>query len=255
MSRRIKTICLAVIIFFSSISFIQAAELKLDIALYDYEPFFFKTSGGEIRGLCFEFMKLIEQNSNVRFNYSSQFIPLKRIAFLSITGKYDTVFCVTKSKVFSKLANYADTPLMTYEYVAAVRADDSVSISSIDDILALGEKGRILAQSGASVVGELSDIEGLIIEDSARTMETNFKKLERKRGRFFISSTIQLQWALKKKEYREKFKVLPFSFKTVDSYVVFSKFADDEKLAAVNKVLIKLTQTGQLKKTVKKYIK
>ncbi len=255
-NKMISIVFLSVISVFSVAYTLAAGDIKLDTALYYNPPFLMKTGDGKVGGICVDIMKRVADVPNIDINYKTDFLPNKRLMFWAIAGRYDFVACIgqLESKAVQRVAIYSKTQLFNYDYVAVARKGDNVSISSLDDVRALGKDGMLLIPSNLSIVERLKKEGGFIIDDGVGPIEKNLKKLLHNRGRFVVASSIQIKWALKRKEFQGKFRQLPFIFKRIPAYFVYSKMAsDEEERQAMEKALATLSNTGEIKRIVHRY--
>jgi polar amino acid transport system substrate-binding protein len=229
---------------------LNAQALKTE--LQNTAPKFIKNADGSFSGLILDLMQLIEKNSTITFTYPNQFVPGERIEYNLSNGATDIGFGLMRTPAREKIMTFGAT-LYNVDYMLVARANDPVTINSIDDVKALGSEGTVLAVLGGSSAKTLTDL-GLKVDDTGPDMQTNLVKLLNNRGRFFYYHNLGLVWEMNT-TYKGKFKLLPPVIQSVDQWVVFSKNVPSGTSKIVLDTIAKLKASGEWDKVTNKYLK
>ncbi len=226
--------------------------LKTDFQ--DTQPKFFQNADGSFGGLCFELMELIEKNSNFRFEYSSQFIPSKRIFLRLQEGTTDVHVGFAKTAEREKEIIFSE-PLYQLKTILISSIKDEVFINEISDIKKLGDKGVVLSLYGVATSDFLRKTNGLIVDDGADTVEANIKKLLYGRGQFFAYHDLGIYYEINKPQYKGKFKVQPIILEKYQHYIVFSQKTPRSYISELANIVKKLKASGEWREITDKYFK
>ena len=142
---------------------------------------------GRPTGYCADLLDALgKKNAALRFSFAAQAVPQKRMEAELQEGRIDLVCGLTRTPERTTHFHFVEYPIYAMDYVLFVRADDSVSPRSWDEVRALGTAGVILLNYDSSAVGRLQRLGGLQLDTTGRTIEHNFRKLLSGRGRFFF---------------------------------------------------------------------
>lgn len=209
----------------------------------------------KIGGLCVDIMRAIEGlDKNIKFIGDQNYLPFKRMQTRLENGELDVFFGFVKNESRAEKFIFIDPPLYSVKHVVAIRKNDDVNINSFEDIRKLGEKGTILTIFGTSTHRYLLKQEGLIVDQGGKTIPANLNKLLARRGRFVYYHNLGLIDSINRTNLGKKIKILPASFQEYQQYVAFSKKVSSEKVKKVQSALEKLSQSGELKKILQKYM-
>jgi len=225
----------------------------------DIPPKFLINSDGSFSGLSYDLMKMIERNSDIRFSYSADVIPLSRVTFDISKGAIDVQVGIQKTPEREKLMIFGE-PLYKVKTVAVVRADDDFSCRTLADIAALGpDDGRILTVWGTGIAQILKSMPGLSVEDGARTPDAAIKKLIAGRGRVLIYHNLTINYLMKNPAFAGKIKIVPLDFRGTGlndtwQYIAFSKTVSPDLIRKINRVIVEARTRGELDRISRQYL-
>lgn len=227
-----------------------ATELKTEFR--DVQPEFIKVNNGLFTGICVELMNLIQKDTGIKFKYSKDFIPTKRIQSDLEKGIIDVHFGLRKTEDREKKYLFGES-LYSVGYRVVVRKSDSIEIETLEDIKKLGAKGIVLSNFGTGTTDYLENQVKLTVDDGGKTTEANLIKLESNRGRFFIYYNLGLFYELQKSKLKNKIRILPKTFDSYEHYVVFYKKTSPEIIEKINNSIKKLKKTNEWKNIIDEY--
>jgi polar amino acid transport system substrate-binding protein len=236
----------------------SASAVELKTAAQETSPKFVKT-GNTMGGIAVDVMRALEKlDPTIRFVGEQTILPMKRREYglteeaANSDSRLDCFFGLAKDAERAKKFTYSKVPIYSIKNVMAVRADDSVKVSSFDDIKKLKDN-VILANNGYAQAKELKAVGGLNIDDGGATHEDNFAKLVQGRGRFFFSADITMRYTLKSLPARDNVKILPAVFSEMGQYLVYSHSVPKEISDRIDANLQKLIDSGEIAKILAKY--
>lgn len=249
-----KKMKLTLTILLMSLLPLPAYAIDLKTAAQESAPKYERGADGKMEGLCIDIMKAIEKTDpQIKFNGQEKFLPFKRLQVELEKNNLDVFFGFKDSKKRLEKYNFLQAPLYQINYVVAVKADDDINISSLDDILALGDKGKILTVSSTGASKFLAKKTGLMIDDNAKSTKAMLKKLIAGQGRFAFYHDLGLHSIIKSENSEDKVKILPVTFLTYYHYIAFSKSVAPEAISQVESALNKVKDSGELTKIHAKY--
>jgi ABC-type amino acid transport substrate-binding protein len=142
----------------------------------------------EISGMNIEIINaFVRKAPEFQFKYKPG-LPAPRLFYYLEKNIIQVVFGVAKNAEREKLYQYADIPLYPVKFSIIIRADDTDvrHISSLEDIRHSG--GTVLGFSGSTAIKlfeKKTEHLGIPIE-VAPSIEQNFNKLLKGRGRYFV---------------------------------------------------------------------
>jgi glutamate/aspartate transport system substrate-binding protein len=251
-------IWISLMLFIGFASVTSAKVIELRTSLQDSEPKYLvkEVPGGEpqVSGICVEIMRAIEKaDPEIRFAFWHKQVPFKRIEQALTEGKNDVFFGMIKNEERAAKFIFVDPPLYSTYNKMVVRAEETANIQSLQDLLALGEEGRVLVDAGTAHVKFLQTQPGLIIDEGGKTREDNLKKLLLKRARFYYSTDLGITYYVKTMGLQNQVKLLPHVFKVDAQYLAFAKTVDAAVVARVTKTLEKLQASGELQRIRDQY--
>lgn len=205
-------------------------------------------------GICIDIIHAIERvDPDIKFVGLEYNASILRIENMLNQGMIDAFF--GHIKTINREKKFIFGPqLYSSNQALAVRRDDPIQVSSWSDVRKLGADGAILAITASGQVDYLRSIGGLIIDDQARSVPANLKKLISNRGRFYFGSENTLLEAIRQEGLDGELKILAWIPRKENYYVTFSKQSDPEIIRKINAALKKLEDTGELKKIRNKYL-
>lgn len=219
----------------------------------DTQPKYVKNVDGSFSGLCLDLLSLIEKNSSIKFTHGSDFVPQKRIIARLTDGETDVHCGFAKTPEREEALNYAE-PLYNVSYVLVARADDTVIVSSMEDVKKLGRDGSVLGVFGTSSNDKLRKM-GLAVDDAGKDTDVNLDKLLAGRGRFFVYHDLGTVYEMNQPKYKGKFKLVPVDIESYQHWLVFSKKAPESLKNEMLQVIKKLKASGDWGKVTSKYVK
>ena len=233
---------------------LSAHAINLKTAAQESAPKYVLNSDGKMGGLCIDIMDAIQKTDpKIKFNGKNKFLPFKRLQIELAKNKLDVFLGFKDTAKRLKQYNFLKTPLYQVNYVVAIRADDNVNISSLDDIVALGNKGKMITVSSTGASKFLAKKTGLVVDNNAKSTKTMLKKLLAGQGRFAFYHDLGLQNTIKTENLGNKVKILPVNFLTYHHYIAFSKSIAPEIVSQVESALNKVKSSGELAKIHLKY--
>ena len=233
---------------------LSSYAIDLKTAAQESAPKYTLGAGGNMEGLCIDIMQAITKvDPSITFNGQDKFLPFKRLQVELEKSKLDVFFGFKDNAKRLKQYNFLQLPLYQINYVVAVKIDDNVNITSLDDVLALGDKGKLLTVSSTGASKFLAKKEGLIVDDHAKSTKAMLKKLIAGQGRFAFYHDLGLQETVRSEGLEGKVKVLPVTFLTYYHYAAFSKSVSAEAVKQVETALNKVKSSGELTKIHTKY--
>ena len=242
------------LIFLSATFYINAEIIVLRTAAQDSRPKYFKRDGQNyITGVCVDVLRAIEEiDPDLNFVGDQEFVPFKRIEFDLEEGRLDCFAGFIMNEERQEKYVYIDIPIYYTRNILVSRLEDDVEIKNMDDIMKL-EDNLIIMSTGVAQSFELKD-KGYNIDDRARNMNANIKKLLNGRGRFIYQSEVEILSALKDEKAYDLVKIQPLSSEKSGRYIAFSKEVPSDIIKRVEAALKKLQENGTLEKIYKKYI-
>ncbi|MCP4403428.1 MAG: transporter substrate-binding domain-containing protein [bacterium] len=205
-------------------------------------------------GICVEILAALERDVPDLTFSAIKASPFKRVLHELEKGGIDFFCGMARNEERENKYIYLDTPVYKVSYIVAVRADDKISVENFDDIRKLAPDNVILTNAGTAAERFLKEQGGLSIDARGKDIPQNLKKLQAKRGRFYLFHDLGLASTLKKDFQGQNLKVLPASFREYHHYAVFAKQSDPEVVDHVGAALKELAERGKLKAIFEKYV-
>ena len=259
MKKAIASFTLTIMYFIIITPCVHGEKIELTAGIYKGgEPLY---TIDEINGKSEIFGMNIEIiNAFVRKAPEFQFIykpglPASRLFYYLEKNIIQVVFGVAKNAEREKLYQYADIPLYPVKFSIIVRADDTDvrHISSLEDIRHSG--GTVLGFSGSSAIKlfeKKTEHLGIPIE-VAPSIEQNFNKLLKGRGRYFVFNHYSLIDGAKMLGYQNKIAITPLCIGETYHWLAFSKEIPRKVVQKANAALRELKESGELKSIYEKY--
>jgi len=202
---------------------------------------------GATTGFCVDALRAIERVSRkLRFVGEDRLLPAGQIENALAVGQIDVACGFARNDARAARFLLLEPALFNARYVLAVRADDPVSVSSLDDVRELGEQGVILGVHGLSVMSNLAREGGLRIDNAGITPEANLHKLLLGRGRFFFYRSPGMRAVIQDAGLVGKVRVLPGTIFTTKLYMLVSKNLPQETLDELQRAIGELSRSGEL---------
>lgn len=249
-----------IIIFFMCIVFniFSSINYTLRTELQDVPPKFFKLPNGQISGVSYEIMALVEKSSKYKFSYENKLIPISRIIYGLSKNNSQIQFGLQKTPEREKMFTYGEE-LYKIKIVGLVSNKNTYNIKSISDLKKYKKEITILAQYGTAVDTSLKKINGLNIDSGSKSLENSMEKLLLGRGQIIIYHDLSINHLLKKEKYKDKFKIITIDFEgnkeleDVAQYVVFSKGVSSKTRYDINELIKRLKKENKIDEILEKY--
>jgi len=231
-------------IFILLIQHAQAKELILVFGDYDSKPYTFFTNQTLSGGIIKDIMDQIGVELNINIKYVN--IPSKRVSNFLLEGKVH-VRLITNPKWFKNHKQFHwSTALFQDKDKIVIREEDSEFIKTIRDLkekrlgTIRGYKYQILKNNN-------------IIRDDVRTLESNFKRLDRAFIDALIHSDILIDYYIKRNQARSKYMVLEKTASSHSIHAMYSKNNLSLSYKEIAAAFIKLKENGTIQKILDRY--
>ena len=201
---------------------------------------------GAVDGVCPDILRAIEkQDPALRFVFEAQQQPLRRIELRMERAEVDAN-CLVNSHERRARFQVVEVPLFSLDYHLIARADDTVQVSSWDDVRQLGSQGRILVVSGTGVMERLHKVGGLTVEDSGKSATVNLRKLVTGRARFFYYRTHDWEGQVRAAVVAGQVRILPARMESVPFQLMLGRHVERAAAIRVERALQHLSANGTL---------
>lgn len=251
----LKTVVFALFCLELSAASVVAAPLTLRSAMQEGNTYKFDPKNASLPGICTEIIRAVEKaDPEIKFAGMESMFPLPRIVSeLGSGGSLDAFCGLLKTPERLAILSFVEVPIYTLRHKVAVRADDTVSVKSFEDIRKLGGNNTIGANQGFAYAALLQKEGGLTVNDSSRDSSAIFKMLMAERVRFFYSAESTLREYIDNDKLDGKVKILPTIFKEENQFFVVSKSLPAASADKLKAALEKLTKSGELAKIYGRY--
>jgi polar amino acid transport system substrate-binding protein len=205
-------------------------------------------------GICVEIIQALEKTDpDLRFTGLEGKAVTARIEAM-IVGREIDAFC-GMAKLPEREAKYTflEPALYSSSQYLFVKADDTISVNSFEDVKKLGKDGTILVIRGTTQEKYLESMGGLVIDNSSTDTIQNLKKLEAGRGRFYYGSDLNTFEDINSLGLKGKIKALPAKYQPAGIYFIVNKQTDPKIVSRIDAGLKKLHASGEMAKLFKKY--
>lgn len=233
-----------------------AQPLTLSTACQAGVPLKFAPQNPERPGICIEIAQALQRlEPRLRFSGLERELPLKRIESDLASGQIEVFFALlhTPERVALGLQFLEQPLLYALRHVVAVRADDPVQVSTLDDIRRLGRDGQILTAQGTAYPQVLDDVPGLRVDASSSSNSQLLRMLLAGRGRFVYHGDATLRAQIRADGLDAQIRILPAVFKHDEQRVALAPQLAPEKLALLRSALDKLDKSGELLRLRQRY--
>lgn len=213
---------------------------------------------GKSSGISYEIMTYVERKSGYRFAYEERLVPLSRVGKNMETGAMDIQFGMQKTQERERTMVFGPK-LYDVRIVGVMRIGDAHSFATLSDIVRA--KATVLTPNGTGTAAALRMVPGLILDDGARTAESNLEKLRGGRGEIFVYHNLTVNYLLSFPENGGYFKKVPIDFEgregfvDVAQYLVYAKGFPEEARARIDRIIAEATANGELARITEKYLK
>jgi len=233
-----------ILIFTLFIQYSYAKELIIVFGDYDSKPYTFLTNQTLSGGIIKDIMDEIGVELDIKIKYVN--IPSKRVSNFLLEGKVH-VRLITNPKWFKNHKQfYWSTALFHDKDKIVIRKKDSVLINTIRDLkekrlgTIRGYKYQILKDNN-------------IIRDDVRTLQSNFKRLDRGIIDALIHSDILISYYIKRNQVHTKYITLKEIASTHSIHAMYTKNNLPISYKEIDAAFIKLKENGTIQKILDKY--
>ena len=218
-------------------------------ALAKYDP-----ANVQAPGLSFEIARAIEKiDPGLSFSGFDTAMPLPRILALMKAGQLDIVIGIFHRPERESMVGYLDQPLYQVNHCVAVRADDPIDLSGMDDLRKLAQDNIVMTMQGTAFETYLRGAGLQNIDVGTNDLKILLKKLTSGRGRFVYESDLNLKEAIRKFHLQDKVRILPVSFRNEAQFAAVRKDLDRAAAARLEADLEQLAKNGELKRIFARY--
>lgn len=206
-------------------------------------------SNNQPTGLCPELMALLEKaDSRLHIEFPASALPQKRLEATVQEGTLDLICGLTRNAERESRFNYIDQPIFSMNYVLFARTQDIVSAGSWDAVRKLGKDGLILLNYDSSAISRLKLIDGLHVDTSGRTIESNLIKLLNGRGRFFYYHQLGGNAEIERLNLKKDIHALNPPMESIPFFLLAGKHVTPAQQKTLLEALVKLDKNGELRK-------
>lgn len=209
------------------------------------------TKKGNIEGITVDIIKLIEKKSNYKFVYKNTDATLVRIEDDLIKNKIDVYFGMLKNGKREKNIEFIE-PLYDINYILVTRADNNEDIKNMKELKIISEKKPVLTLFGSIIEDYLDELK-IKNEAGAKSVESNFEKILKKRADYFIYHDLAVKYEMNNKNYKDKLKILNLVIKKDTLWFVVSKKCDEKIKKDIKNSIANLKKTTEWKEIMNKY--
>lgn len=218
-----------------------------------YPKYYTQDEGGTYEGICIEIYKALDEKLlDINFNVISGMASMKRIDTMLNNEEIDFFIGMASNKKREENFHFIPIPLYDVNHVIAQHVDDTKRFTSFSDISAT-ENAVVLTNKGSGTARLLKAQKGLTIDDGARTLDANVRKLAYKRGRVLYFHDLGLYLTIKKSEFSNRVRVSPHSFKNYQHFLVVRKSLPVDAIERITMAVSELKSEGTLDIIAKKY--
>lgn len=253
-----KTAISIIFFIYMSLNTLSTTNYTLKTELQDVPPKFYSLPNGQISGISFDIMQLIEKSSKYRFNYEKKLIPISRIIVNLEKNNTQIQLGLQKTPEREKSLIYGEE-LYKIKIVGLVRNNSTYNIKNISDLKKYRNEITILTQYGTAVDTALKKINGLNIDSGSKSLENSMEKLLLGRGNIIIYHDLSINFLMKNPKFKDKFKIINIDFEgnkeldEVAQYTVFSKEVPIKTRNEINETIKKMKKENKINEILIKY--
>ena len=207
-----------------------------------------------VGGICVEIFRAIEKrNPEIQFVGDQVWMPRLRIDANFMENRIDAICGVQNIERNTAQYKLLETPLFSVDYLLAVRADDSIEVTSWEDIRALNDDGIILVLRGFGITDILQKMGGLKIDNGATSSLSNLRKLLAGRGRFYCHRSPGIKKSISQAGFEKQIRLLESPMLSEKFYMGLRKNLPEKQVNMINDALIALNKSGELKRIFDRY--
>lgn len=233
---------------------VHASELVLRTASQVGVPFKFNVRAPDKPGICVEIMQALTKiDPGLTFEGLESELPLRRIEADMASGQLDVFFALIQTPERVAVRFLAQPVLYGVRHQVAVRANDPIEVSTLQDIQQLGAAGTILTTQGTAYPQFLDNFKGLTVDASTSNNSQLLKMLLAGRGRFFYQGDSTLRNQIKADGLENQVRILPAVFKVDEQLVAYAPSLSALNLQRLQRSLLALEKSGGLARLRARY--
>jgi len=224
-----------------------ADPLSLRTAAQDNNVLKYDPRNPQKPGICVEVIQAIERmDPGIRFTGWDVPRSLPWIEQRLAVGELDVFCALIKNSEREAKYGFIEVPVYTVRHRIAVRKDDTVDITSFDDIRKLGADGVVIVGRGTAHESHLKAQGGLHLELSSGSTDVNLRLLVGKRGRLLYHTENALLRYIDDGHLEDKVRLLPTIFKSEALLFAVSNGVLPASRERLRLALTRLSQRGEL---------
>jgi len=224
----------------------QSVNAKnITLSYVDFPPYEF-IDNGKPGGVLVTIVEMIFKKANIPLKL--RFLPFKRAYVTTKEGGIDGLFNFYKTKERLKFFDYTESVIKN-PLVFFVRKDSLINFNKLEDL-----KGLKVGVMLGYTYGTNFDKSTLFIKEATNSHENNFKKLVAGRIDTYLCDKLVGIHTAMKNDFMSELKILPTPLKVMDGYIGFTKEKHQSIINRINKVIIEMHQSGEIKKIINQYI-
>ncbi len=226
---------------------------EISVAYQNIAPKYIMSDTGVAGGVCVEILSALEVvNPEIHFSEPKFFTPIKRIMHGLQEGSLMAFCGAAFGKERAKKILYSDTPLYSVSTLLAVSKKNTRVYSSIGDLKS-DLNLRFNSIANTSTHKRLVKSGFNMSKHYLKTVEQGLGIALLNKGDVFAYHSLGLEFVVGKNEKWNGLKLLPFSLRNYEHWIVFNKQIRKEHLRAINAGLKELRDKKILEKIVLKY--
>lgn len=230
----------------------QAAERpRLKTEFQDTQPKFIQGKDGRFSGLCVELLDSIARAANVEFTHPGHFIPQRRSQANLARGRIDVSCGIKKTTEREDSLKFSE-PLYSVAYMIIGRRDEALRFNSIAELAARASEVLVLSIQGSGSTQELRP-RLPSLDDSARDVETNLRKLLNGRGRVLVHYDLALRYEIEQNPLGDQVMIVGQNIEPYTHHLAFGRHVDAALIARIDAAIRMLKSKGEWQAILARY--
>ncbi len=220
---------------------------SITLGYVNFPPYEFEEKG-EPSGILVKIVEMLFEKADI--SLALKFLPFKRAYEYVKTGnsEIDGLFNFYKTKERLNFFDYTE-PVINNPLVFFVRKDSMLKYNRLEDL-----KGLKVGVMRGYTYGTDFDKNSLFLREPTDSHKLNFIKLIYGRTDTYpCDQLVGIHVAMKNK-LMSGLKILPTPLTVMDGYIGFTKGKHQETINRINKIIVKMHQTGEIEKIFNQYI-
>lgn len=218
---------------------------SITLGYVDFPPYEYEDSGTP-SGVLVDIVDMIFQKADIPVEL--QYLPFKRAYQSTKDGVIDGIFNFYKTEERQEHFDYSE-PIIKNPLVIFVRKDSNIEFNKLEDL-----KGLNVGTMHGYSYGTDFDENTSFFKDKAISHISNFKKLTLGRiDAYPCDKLVGLHVAIEN-NFMSELKMLPIPIKLMEGHIGFTKGKHQDTIDRLNKVILEMHQSGEIKKMIDQYI-